>query len=141
MRTPICLAEGITTLSQAEVAMELKSCKYVNLEPGRVGGLTPAMAIHDAAHEACVPCWVGAMPQTAIGTRIGLALAAKPNFTYPTDFLPPEEHLEHDLAEPLLPVRDDADGPLRVRLWSEPGIGVEPDPGRLEEFCLARAKL
>ena len=141
VRTPICLDEAICTPDQAGMALELHSGQYLNIKPGRVGGLTPAMAIHDAAHEACVPCWVGAMPQTAIGTRIGLALAAKPNFTYPTDFLPPEEHLEHDLAEPLLPVRDDADGPLRVRLWSEPGIGVEPDPGRLEEFCLARAKL
>ena len=26
------------------------SCKYVNLKPGRVGGLTPAVAIHNAGH-------------------------------------------------------------------------------------------
>ena len=56
LRTPICLDEGIASLAQAEMAMELHSCKYVNLKPGRVGGLTPAVAIHDLCHEHCTPC-------------------------------------------------------------------------------------
>ena len=56
LRTPICLDEGIASLAQAEMAMELNSCKYVNLKPGRVGGLTPAVAIHDLCHEHCTPC-------------------------------------------------------------------------------------
>jgi len=139
VRTPVCLDDSVRTLEQAEMALELQSGKYVNVKPGRVGGLTPAVAIHDACHEACVPCWVGAVPQTVVGTRIGLALAAKPNFTYPTDFLPPEDHLAEDLGEPLLPARQQPDGPLQIGLWTEPGIGIDPDPERLERFCLARA--
>lgn len=139
VRTPVCLHEGITTLSQAEMALELKSCQYVNVEPGGVGGLTTAVAIHDACRTANVPCFVGAMPQTAVGTRIGLALAAKPNFTYPADF--PFPHLlQQDLAEPLRPRPEGKDGAMRVPLWSEPGIGVEPDPELLERFCLARVE-
>jgi len=138
IRTPVCLDEGVTDVTQAEMALELKSCQYMNLKPGRVGGLTPAIAIHDLCRQSDVPCFVGTMPQSAIGVRFGLALAAKANCTYPADHFPSDEVLEQDLAGPLLPVRDPSDGILRVPLWSEPGIGVEPDPELLENFCIAR---
>ena len=141
IRTPLCLDESITSPEQADMALELHSAKYVNLKPARVGGLTPAIAIHDACHNECVPCWVGAMPQTAIGSRIGLALAAKANCTYPADLCLSHELLEIDLADPPIPVRDSSDGVLRVPLWSEPGIGVEPDPSLLEKHCLQKARL
>jgi len=141
IKTPVCLDEAVTTSEQADMALELRSGQYLNIKPGRVGGLTPALAIHDACHEACVPCWVGAMPQSAIGGRLGLALATKANFTYPADYLAPGQLLQYDLAELPLPTRDEADGDLRVTLWSEPGIGVEPDPKLLEKSCLARAKI
>jgi O-succinylbenzoate synthase len=141
IRTPICLDEGIASLGQAEMALELHSCKYVNLKPGRVGGLTAALAIHDLCHENCTPCWVGAAPQSAIGARIGFALAAKENCTYPADYFPSDQVLAEDLAEPLLPAKDEADGRQRVRLWTAAGIGVEPDRAKLEKFCLARARI
>ena len=121
------------------MALELHSAKYINLKPGRVGGLTPAVAIHNACHDACVPCWVGATPQTALGARIGLALAAKANCVYPADLYLSQEMLETDLAAPPAAVRDPSDGVLRVPLWSEPGIGVEPDAQILETHCLAKA--
>ena len=140
IKTPVCLDEAVTTLAQAEMALELKSCQYVNVKPGRVGGLTAAVAIHDACHEQCVPCYVGSMPQTAIGSRIAMALASKANFSYPADYLPPEKLLAEDLAEPLPAVRDE-DGKLRVHLWREPGIGVEPDAKRLDKLSVARAKV
>jgi len=138
IRTPIGLDEGITTPHQAEMALDLHSAKYVNFKLGRVGGFTPAMEIHDACQEHGVTCWAGAMPQTGIGMRHGLALAAKANCSYPADFFPMAELLETDLAPPLVPARDSEDNLLRVRLWSEPGIGVEPDPALLENFCVAR---
>ncbi len=141
VRTPICLDESITTLAQAEMALELHSAKYVNLKPGRVGGLTTALAIHDACHHECVPCWVGAMPQSAIGTRHGLALAAKPNCSYPADYIPADELLQSDLAEPLLPVRDPADSVLRIPLWSAPGVGVEPNEELLQKHVVSRARI
>jgi O-succinylbenzoate synthase len=141
VRTPIGLDEGVTTVAQAEMALELHSCKYLNLKPGRVGGLTPAVAIHDLCHENCVPCWVGAVPQSTIGARIGFALAAKANCTYPADFFRCDQLLQQDLAEPLLPARDASDGKQRVTLWSQPGIGVEPDRELLQKYCVNRARL
>jgi len=141
IRTPVCLDESVTTPEQADMAIELKSGQYVNLKAGRVGGLTPAVTIHDACHNGCIPCWVGAMPQSAVGMRLGLALAAKKNCTYPADFLASDELFEHDLAEPPVPVREETDGVLRIPLWSGPGIGVEPDAELLEKSCLARVKV
>ncbi len=141
LRTPVCLDESITSLAQADMAMELKSCKFVNLKPGRVGGLTTAVAIHDLCHENCTPCYVGAMPQSAIGSRIGFALAAKENCTYPADLFRSDQVLAEDVATPLLSSKDEADGVQRVHLWSEPGIGIEPDATLLEKFCIAKARI
>jgi len=141
IRTPICLDEGIASPAQAEMALELHSCKYVNLKQGRVGGLTAALTIHDLCHENCTPCWVGAAPQSTIGARIGFALAAKENCTYPADYFPSDQVLAEDLAEPLLPAKDQTDGLQRVRLWSGPGIGVEPSRAVLERLSIARARI
>lgn len=141
IRTPLCLDESVTNRDVADMALELHSAKFINLKPGRVGGLTPAIAIHDACHEQCVPCWVGAMPQTAIGARIGLALAAKANCSYPADWFPANEALQIDLAASLPKNRDPADSVLRIPLWSEPGLGIEPDRETLFAHCLAKAEL
>ena len=140
VRTPVCLDEGITTVAQADVALELKSCRYMNIIPGRVGGLTAALAIHDKCLDAHVECWVGAVPQTAVGARTGFALAAKPYFTYPGDYFPSDQILAEDLAPPLLPTRE-PDGVQRVPLWSEPGLGIEPAREVLEKYCVAKAKV
>jgi O-succinylbenzoate synthase len=140
IRTPVCLDESITTPEQADMAIELHSGKYVNVKPGRVGGLTPAVAVHDGCHDGCIPCWVGGMPQSAIGARLGIALAAKPNFSYPADFFASGELFAQDVAEPPVPVRKD-DGVLRVPLWTEPGIGVLPDRDVLKKLCLAGATI
>ncbi len=140
IRTPICLDESVATPHQAEMALDLKSCQFVNLKPGRVGGLTSALQIHDACHDACTPCYVGGGPQTALAARAGLALAAKPNCTYPADWLPHDELLQQDLAPLPELVRGD-DGVLRAPLWSEPGLGVEPEPEVLEKCCLAHERI
>jgi len=140
LKTAVCLDESITTFEQAEMALELKSCQYVNIKPGRVGGLTPAIAIHDAAAAESVPCYLGAMPESAIGTRIGLALAAKENFSYPADFFPSRELLADDLADLPQTAIDETDAKQRATLWLEPGLGVVPDPQRLEKYTIARAK-
>ena len=141
VRTPIGLDEAVTTPAQAEMALDLKSCRFVNLQPGRVGGLTSAVAIHDLCQANEVQCWGGATPQSAIGARIGLALAAKANCTYPADFFPADEVLAQDLADPLTPARDPADGVMRIALWPEPGIGIEPQRSLLEKYSIQRATL
>jgi o-succinylbenzoate synthase len=141
IRTPVCLDEAITTVEQARMALELQSGKFVKIEPGRVGGITPALDIYEACHEECTPCWVGGTLQSAIGARIALELAAKDNFTYPADYVPNAEILAVDLAPAPTPSADPTDGKQRVSLSSEPGIGIVPDMEVLEKHCLARATI
>ena len=145
VRTPVCLGESICSLEQAELALELEACRFINIMPGRVGGLTAARKIHAACREANVGCWVGSRPQTAIGTRAALALAAKENFTYPADFIPGNELLEEDVADPL-EITVDGGGQNEettglVKLWAEAGIGIEPDMEVIEKYCIDRAKI
>jgi len=140
LRTPICLGRSIRTASHAEMALELHSGKFVNLALGRVGGLTPAVAIHDLCHESCTPCYVGATPQTTVAARHEYALAAKENCSYPAEYFPGEEILAADVAEPLLPIRDE-DGKQRIHLGTAPGIGVDPDEEVLKEVCVERVEL
>lgn len=141
LRTPICLEESIVSVEHVEMALDLKSCQFINLGIGRVGGLTPAVAIHDACHEHCTPCRVGAPLQSAVGLRLGLALAAKENFSYPTDWIDPADVFEFDLADAPSLARAADDGPLSAQLWTEPGIGVDPDTQRLEMCCIDKAGL
>jgi O-succinylbenzoate synthase len=141
IRTPVCLDEGITTPQQADIALELKSAQYLNVKPGRVGGLTSAVAIHDMCHHGCIPCFVGAMHQSAIGARLGLALAAKENFLYPADYTAAEDFFQQDLATTPAPARNENDEKLRIPLWDAPGIGADPDAEVLEKSTLAKATI
>ena len=69
IRTPVCLDESITSPRHARLALQLRSCQYVNIKPGRVGGLTNAVAIHDLCRSAGIPCWVGGMLESATARR------------------------------------------------------------------------
>jgi len=141
LRTPICLDESITSPLYAEIALDLKSCRYMNLKAGRVGGLTAAMTILDACRASEVDCWGGATAQSAIGARADLALAACANSNYPADFFPSESELVEDLAEPSHPLRDASDGAMKIALVAEPGLGVVPDAALLEKFTVQKAEI
>lgn len=129
IRTDVCLDESIRSPSHARAAIELGACRIVNIKQGRVGGLLEARRVHDVAAELGVPVWCGGMLETGIGRSTNLALAALPNFTLPGDTSATRRYFSEDLTEPLMLAPD---GTLPVP--DGPGIGVEPDPGRLQVF-------
>jgi O-succinylbenzoate synthase len=141
IRTPVCLDESITSLERVRQAIELGSCRYVNIKTGRVGGLTPAVQIHDACRDAGIPCWVGSMLESAVGTRINAALATLDNFTYPADLFATSRFYARDLGRPPVELLRGPDGSPRIAVSEEPGIGTEPDAEMLEKCCVARAAL
>ncbi|MDO4559047.1 MAG: enolase C-terminal domain-like protein, partial [Planctomycetia bacterium] len=130
MRTRICLDESIQSVQDAEVAVDLRAGRCINLKPQRVGGLTPAIEILKHAEARQTDCWVGSTPSTTIGARFCLAMAAMTKWDYPTDDFNGETILETDVADGPRRFRDEnREGkPLCAELWTEPGIGVEPDP-------------
>lgn len=138
IRTPICLDESITHPRQAEQAIAQKSCRYVNVKPGRVGGLTNAVAIHDLCRSAGVPCWVGGMLESATGAAHCVALAMLDNFTYPADIFPSSRFYREDLSEPPLQLMRSATGVPSVQAYEHL---PEPDPHRLRQLTIQYAVL
>jgi O-succinylbenzoate synthase len=131
IRTPICLDESIRSAADASAAIELGACRIINIKQGRVGGLLEARRIHDLAVAAGVPVWCGGMLETGIGRAANLALAALPGFTLPGDTSASGRYFAEDLTEPFVLGRGGT-----MELPSGPGLGVSPDPDRLERFTL-----
>ncbi len=138
LRTPICLDESITNRRRANQAIELGSCRYMNIKPGRVGGLTVAVEIHDLCRQAGIPCWVGGMLESAVGSAHCVALAMLDHFTYPADIFPSARFYVEDLAEsPLI---------LTPNLSGVPGIKApqrltRPHPERLAKCTRQQATI
>ncbi len=141
MRVGIGLDESITTLHQAQIAIDLQSAGTFCLKPGKVGGLTEAKTIHDACGASEITCYSGCDGATSVGYRYVAALAALERFTLPADYLRLDEILVADPGMPLHPVaKPDEKGNERMvlELWDEPGIGTEPDLGLIEKLSVAK---
>jgi O-succinylbenzoate synthase len=136
--TPVCLDESVAHPRHAEQALQLKACRYVNIKPARVGGLTNARIIHDMCRAAGIPCWVGGMLESATGAAVCASLATLDNFTYPADIFPSSRFYREDLAVRPLELTTLADGTPAVEAF---GDIPEPDSRRLEKLCLERASL
>src|SRR5699024_3274050 len=67
INTPICLDVSIHSYEDARKAIELGSCKIINIKIGRVGGLTEAKRIHDLCRENDVAVWCGGMLEAGVG--------------------------------------------------------------------------
>ncbi|MBN1292200.1 MAG: o-succinylbenzoate synthase [Candidatus Latescibacteria bacterium] len=135
--TPICLDESITTPDKARKAIQIGACRWINIKPGRVGGITPALSINDICRDAGIPCWIGGMLESAIGEHHCIALATLPNIKYPSDIFPTCRFYEKDVTNP--PLLHSA--PSQFAALPEPGIGIEPDKKLLERFIVDRISI
>ena len=135
IRTPICLDESITSVAKTRKAIQIQACRWINIKPGRVGGITNAVAIHNLCQEAGVPCWIGGMLESAVGAMHCLALATLPNICYPSDVFPSERFYREELGQPAM--RYSAPGQFCASM--EPGVGAQPNPDALEKMTLERA--
>lgn len=133
--TPICLDESVKSPEYARQALQLASCRIINIKPGRVGGLSNAKHIHNLCRERDVPVWCGGMLETGIGRAHNVALASLPGFTLPHDLSASARYYREDLVEP--PFLLNPDGTLSVPRGS--GIGVRVVGRRLERVTVERA--
>lgn len=106
LKTPLCLDESIDNAAQCRRALDLESCRIINIKPGRVGGFAAARAIHDLCQSRHIPCWVGGMLETGIGRLQNLALASLPNFTLPGDLSASRRYFDRDLIEPEVTLKN-----------------------------------
>jgi len=55
MKTPLCLDESILSLDTTRAALEMGSCRVINIKVGRVGGPVEMRRIHDHCEAHGVP--------------------------------------------------------------------------------------
>jgi len=137
MTTPICLDESITGLKRAEQALEIGSCRIINIKIGRVGGYSQALVIHDLCYSRDVPIWCGGMLESGIGRAHNIALASLPGFSLPGDISASSRYFAKDVIVPEVIVA--ADGTVEVPQGS--GLGFEVDLDYLKAQTVQETKL
>ena len=135
--TDVCLDESVISLAAARAAIELKSCRVINIKTGRVGGHTESIRIHDLARQYGIPVWCGGMLESGVGRAHNLALTSLPNFTLPGDTSASERYWHRDIIDP--PVIMDTNG--FVSLPEKPGIGYEVDTDFLRSLIYEKKVL
>jgi O-succinylbenzoate synthase len=134
LETPICMDESIESVEDVALALELGSCRIVNIKPGRVGGHASSKRIHDLMVSRNLPVWCGGMLESGIGRAHNVALASLPGFVLPGDISASRRYWERDVVVPEFEVRD---GEMRVPTGV--GIGVEPDRERIAALTVRKA--
>ena len=137
LKTPICLDESIHSLDDTRAAIELDSCRVINIKPGRVGGFTESKLIHDYCASKNIPVWHGGMLESGIGRAGNVALASLSNFTMPGDISASKRYYKEDIVIPEFVVNPD--GTMTVP--TGPGIGVEVDMKMLEKVTVKSLSL
>ena len=123
LTTSICLDESITGANRARHALELESCRLINIKIGRVGGYSQALAIHDICYSRNVPVWCGGMLESGIGRAHNIALASLPGFSLPGDISASSRYFARDLIVPEVEVAPDG----TVKVPTDSGLGFMVD--------------
>ncbi len=98
MKTPICLDESVHTMADAVLAVELNSCKIINIKPPRVGGPLHVANMLKMLKRENVGAWIGGMMETGVGRLMNMACATLPGITLPGDMRPPLDYLKNDIV-------------------------------------------
>jgi len=132
--TPICLDESIRNRRDALAAIDMDSCRIINIKVGRVGGFSEAIAVHNAAAERGVPVWCGGMLESGIGRAHNIALASLQNFSLPGDVSASSRYWNEDIVEPEVTVS--SKGEITVPTAIGSGYAVLRD--RIEALTVRR---
>lgn len=138
LKTPLCLDESITSLDRARDMVTLGAGRIVNIKPGRVGGFTQSLAIHDFCEANNIPVWCGGMLESGVGRAYNVALGSLSNFRKPGDTSPSSRYWAQDVVVPEWKMN--SEGRMSVPL-DNPGIGVSVDIDRIEQLTVRRAEL
>jgi O-succinylbenzoate synthase len=125
LRTDICLDESIHTVRAGGDAIDMGACRIINIKPGRVGGHTASIRLHDVAASRGIPVWHGGMLESGIGRAHNIHLSTLPNFSLPGDVAASKRYYAPDLIDPEIEVR--GDGTIAVPEGAGIGINVVQD--------------
>ncbi len=130
MRTPICIDESADSLESVQQAIKLRAASIVNIKLQRVGGIGPALKMHDYCLANKVPVWCGYMPELGISTAAGLHMSGLPGYTYPGDLEPSLRWFTDDITS--WPLGMDEPGYMDVP--QGPGLGIGLDMEKVQKY-------
>ena len=136
-RTPLCLDESITKPVHARQAIEMGACRIVNIKPGRVGGISQGVLIHDLCAARNVPVWCGGMLETGVGRAANLAIASLPNFKFPGDISATERYYAEDITNEIFTLNPDS----TIDVPDAPGLGITINHKALARYSLESANI
>jgi O-succinylbenzoate synthase len=134
LKTAICLDECIHNTRHALTAIELKSCRIINIKLGRVSGHTEARLMQNACRAHGVPVWCGGMLESGIGRAHNIAMSTLPGFSLPGDVSASQRYWSEDIVEPAVEVT--AKGTIQVP--KTPGIGYVVKRELVEKLTVRR---
>ncbi|MGD0914437.1 MAG: o-succinylbenzoate synthase [Terracidiphilus sp.] len=134
MKTPICLDESIHNRRDALAAIEMESCRIINIKLGRVGGFSEAIAVHNAAQERGIPVWCGGMLESGVGRSHNIALSTLENFTLPGDVSASARYFAEDIIEPEVTVSRQGE----ITIPDTPGRGYEVRTDLIERLTVRK---
>jgi o-succinylbenzoate synthase len=137
LETAICLDESIRNRRDALAAVDMESCRIINIKNGRVGGFSEAIAVHNAAMERGVPVWCGGMLETGIGRAHNIALSTLPGFTLPGDVSASKRYWAEDVIEPEVVVSSKGE----ITVPTTAGRGFEVKTGLVEKLTVRREEI
>ncbi len=137
MNTPICLDESIRNRRDALAAIEMESCKIINIKLGRVGGFSEAIAVHNAAQERGIPVWCGGMLESGIGRAHNIALSTLENFRLPGDVSASARYWHEDIIEPEVTVSLEGE----IQVSDAPGRGYEVRSDLVEQLTVRKEEI
>ena len=137
LNTPICLDESIRNRRDALAAIEMESCRIINIKNGRVGGFSEAIAVHNAAQERGIPVWCGGMLETGIGRSHNIALSSLDNFSLPGDVSASKRYWKEDIIEPEVEVSSVG----QIKVPDIPGRGFEVRTDLIERLTIRREEI
>ncbi len=132
LKTPICLDESVRSLAAARHALDLGSCRIINVKVARVGGLREAKLIHDECLRRDVPVWCGGMHDFGVGRAANVALSTLRGFSIPGDVSGFDKYFVEDIVDPPIVAFQGA-----IRASRRPGLGHDVIESRLLARCAA----
>ena len=137
LQTSICLDESIRNRRDALAAIEMESCKIINIKLGRVGGFSEAIAVHNAAQERGIPVWCGGMLEAGIGRSHNIALSSLENFSLPGDVSASKRYWRDDIVEPEITVSPAGE----ITIPDTPGRGYEVKTDLIERLTVRKEEI
>ena len=137
LKTSICLDESIRNRRDALAAIEMDSCRILNIKLGRVGGFSEAIAVHNAALERGIPVWCGGMLESGIGRAHNIALSTLQNFSLPGDVSASARYWKEDIVEPEITVS--AEGMIAIP--NTPGRGYQVRTDLIEQLTVRKQSI